>query len=39
WKIPDKFVFLAHWPLTAVGKIDKKRLTALAIDRYRNSAQ
>ncbi|WP_420354008.1 hypothetical protein, partial [Yersinia pestis] len=26
-------------PLTAVGKIDKKRLTALAVDRYRHSAQ
>ncbi|MFT2542188.1 hypothetical protein ACMWP9_29610, partial [Escherichia coli] len=24
---------------TAVGKIDKKRLTALAVDRYRHSAQ
>ncbi|WP_250389116.1 hypothetical protein, partial [Escherichia coli] len=31
--------FLDHWPLTAVGKIDKKRLTALAVDRYRHSAQ
>lgn len=39
WKIPDQIEFLAHWPLTAVGKIDKKRLTALAIDRYRHSAQ
>ncbi len=27
WKIPDQIEFLDHWPLTAVGKIDKKRLT------------
>ena len=27
WKIPDQIEFLDHWPLTAVGKIDK-RLTA-----------
>ncbi|EFQ3870807.1 AMP-binding protein [Escherichia coli] len=39
WKIPDQIEFLDHWPLTAVGKIDKKRLTALAVDRYRHSAQ
>ena len=39
WKIPDQIEFLNHWPLTAVGKIDKKRLTALAIDRYHPSAQ
>ncbi|VUS27398.1 yersiniabactin biosynthesis salycil-AMP ligase YbtE [Klebsiella pasteurii] len=39
WKIPDQIEFLTHWPLTAVGKVDKKRLTALAIDRYRHSAQ
>ncbi|STE54680.1 yersiniabactin siderophore biosynthetic protein [Escherichia coli] len=38
-KIPDQIEFLDHWPLTAVGKIDKKRLTALAVDRYRHSAQ
>ncbi len=23
WKIPDQIEFLDHWPLTAVGKIDK----------------
>ncbi|EHD21421.1 MULTISPECIES: yersiniabactin biosynthesis salycil-AMP ligase YbtE [Brenneria] len=39
WKIPDQIEFLSHWPLTAVGKIDKKRLTALAVDRHRNTAQ
>lgn len=39
WKIPDQIEFLTHWPLTAVGKVDKKRLTALAIERYRHSAQ
>lgn len=34
WKIPDQFEFLYHWPLTTVGKIDKKRLVALAAERY-----
>jgi yersiniabactin salicyl-AMP ligase len=23
WKIPDQIEFLNHWPLTAVGKIEK----------------
>ncbi|ECA1950213.1 yersiniabactin biosynthesis salycil-AMP ligase YbtE [Salmonella enterica subsp. enterica serovar Virchow] len=39
WKIPDQIEYLNHWPLTAVGKIDRKRLTALAIDHYPPSAQ
>ena len=30
WKIPDQIEFLHQWPLTAVGKIDKKHLAALA---------
>ncbi|EMH4161707.1 AMP-binding protein [Pluralibacter gergoviae] len=33
WKIPDQVEFLSYWPLTAVGKIDKKRLAALAAGR------
>lgn len=39
WKTPDQIEFLNHWPLTAVGKIDKKRLAALAIICYHHSAQ
>ncbi|MCV3094780.1 2,3-dihydroxybenzoate-AMP ligase, partial [Escherichia coli] len=38
-KIPDKIEFLHHWPPPAVGNIQKKRLTALAVDHYRHSAQ
>ncbi|NAS96003.1 2,3-dihydroxybenzoate-AMP ligase [Pseudomonas syringae pv. actinidifoliorum] len=29
-KLPDQFEWLAAWPLTAVGKIDKRQLAALA---------
>ncbi|MFJ9990394.1 (2,3-dihydroxybenzoyl)adenylate synthase [Pseudomonas putida] len=29
-KLPDQFEWLAAWPLTAVGKIDKQRLSVLA---------
>lgn len=39
WKIPDQIEFLTHWPLTAVGKVDKKRLTALATERCRHTSQ
>ncbi len=39
WKIPDQIEFLTHWPLTAVGKVDKKRLTALATERCRQTSQ
>lgn len=38
WKIPDQIEFLNYWPLTAIGKIDKKRLTALAVICYSHSA-
>ncbi|MEI8633581.1 AMP-binding protein [Vibrio sp. PP-XX7] len=30
YKQPDQIEFISHWPLTAVGKIDKNRLVALA---------
>ena len=29
FKLPDQLVFIPAWPLTAVGKIDKKRLSAM----------
>ena len=29
-KLPDQLLMVARWPLTAVGKIDKRRLAALA---------
>ncbi|WP_294495891.1 AMP-binding protein [uncultured Ruminobacter sp.] len=29
FKLPDQLVFIDSWPLTAVGKIDKKRLAAM----------
>lgn len=33
FKLPDQVENIAHWPLTAVGKIDKQRLVALAAQR------
>nr|WP_118984904.1 salicylate synthase [Photorhabdus sp. CRCIA-P01] len=29
-KIPDQWLFVPHWPLTTVGKIDKRRLVQMA---------
>ena len=29
YKLPDQLVFIDSWPLTAVGKIDKKRLSVM----------
>ncbi|WP_294463437.1 AMP-binding protein, partial [uncultured Ruminobacter sp.] len=29
FKLPDQLVFIDSWPLTAVGKIDKKRLSVM----------
>lgn len=29
FKLPDQLVFISSWPLTAVGKIDKKRLSVM----------
>ncbi|MBD1227457.1 salicylate synthase [Xenorhabdus griffiniae] len=29
-KIPDQWLFVAYWPLTAVGKIDKRQLVQMA---------
>lgn len=33
YKIPDQFEALPAWPLTAVGKVDKQRLVAIAAER------
>ncbi len=33
-KIPDQFETLSGWPLTAVGKVDKQRLVAIATERH-----
>lgn len=32
YKIPDQIFFIKEWPLTLVGKIDKKVLTKIALD-------
>jgi yersiniabactin salicyl-AMP ligase len=33
FKLPDQFEVISHWPLTAVGKVDKQRLVAMAQER------
>ncbi len=33
-KIPDQFETLSGWPLTAIGKVDKQRLVAIATERH-----
>ncbi|UYH51620.1 AMP-binding protein [Candidatus Kirkpatrickella diaphorinae] len=30
YKIPDQYAWITHWPQTAVGKLDRKKLVALA---------
>lgn len=37
-KIPDQFETLSFWPLTAVGKVDKQRLAAIATERHAKAA-
>jgi yersiniabactin salicyl-AMP ligase len=36
FKLPDQFETISHWPLTAVGKIDKQRLVTMARERGLN---
>ncbi|MBD2805811.1 salicylate synthase [Xenorhabdus sp. ZM] len=33
-KIPDQWLFVAYWPLTTVGKIDKRQLVQMAQEDY-----
>ena len=32
YKLPDQLVFIDRWPLTAVGKVDKKRLSQIGAE-------
>ncbi|MBS9437046.1 salicylate synthase [Photorhabdus noenieputensis] len=38
-KIPDQWLFVAYWPLTTVGKIDKRRLVQMAQAEHGNPIQ
>ncbi len=38
YKIPDQFEFVSQWPLTAVGKINKKHLIATVVDQKDTSS-
>ncbi len=33
-KIPDQWLYVAYWPLTTVGKIDKRQLVQLAQEKH-----
>lgn len=35
FKLPDQLEILGHWPVTAVGKIDKRKLTFMAQEKGR----
>ena len=37
YKLPDQLLHVANWPLTAVGKIDKRRLATLAQQTRKNA--
>ncbi|NRN26877.1 salicylate synthase [Photorhabdus heterorhabditis] len=38
-KIPDQWLFVAYWPLTTVGKIDKRQLIQMAQAEHGNPMQ
>ncbi|WP_434527249.1 salicylate synthase [Photorhabdus asymbiotica] len=38
-KIPDQWLFVAYWPLTTVGKIDKRQLVQMAQAEHGSSMQ
>jgi non-ribosomal peptide synthetase component E (peptide arylation enzyme) len=39
FKLPDRFEFISQFPKTAVGKIDKRSLRELVIERIRCARQ